>query len=466
MSPTSDISVIIVGGGPVGLTAAHAFSQLGIHFTLLERRDTIAEDVGASIVLWPHGMRVMAQLGLLDQLLSIGTELLSGAYQSKSGKMFLRTKSPETPSNSHGLYPQCFARADLLSTLYNTLPPWAKSSKIHTSKTVTSITSSPDPTGGVEVLCSDNTSYTASFVIGADGIHSIVRKTILSLSPSSPVPVKPQLKTRYSLLWFSLPRSSHPSILSYIPASAAYEVHTKDLSFQLLANEQSNIQFCFIYQLLPPGLKQFSEKDSETIIATPNVAALPLGESGLTVKDVWPLRSKSGITPLEEGVLGPQWHFKNQVVVIGDAAHKVTPTTGYGFNMGLLDVVSLVNHVSALATATNKKMFLGGLEGAFKKYRQERIDSVQEDFKRSGMVTRLACWRDWRFKLFDRVVMPIPGVDMLLVNKVNSPVMARCLVFKGIKVEGEPFEGRMAWKERMPILEKREMNESGKDSRE
>lgn len=95
MPPTMDISVIIVGGGPVGLTAAHAFSKLGIDFTLLERRDIIAEDVGASIVLWPHGIRIMAQLGLLDQLLSIGTGLMSGTFQTVNGKAFLRTSSPQ-----------------------------------------------------------------------------------------------------------------------------------------------------------------------------------------------------------------------------------------------------------------------------------------------------------------------------------------------------------------------------------
>ncbi|KAK0666506.1 hypothetical protein QBC41DRAFT_230449 [Cercophora samala] len=465
MSSITDISVLIVGGGPVGLTAAHAFTQLGIDFTLLERRDTIAEDVGASIVLWPHGMRIMAQLGLLDQLRSIGTDLLSGAYQGKSGKIFLQTSSPQLCKTNHGIYPQLFARADLISTLYNTLTASAQS-KIHTSKTVTCISPLSPSGGGVKVLCSDNTSHTGTFILGADGIHSLVRKTILSLSPSPPTP---PLKTRYSLLWFSLPRPSHP-LLSTIPPTSAFEVHTKNLSLQLLANDKSNAQFCFIYRLLPPdrykSSQRFTQSDIEAIISHPDVAALPIGESGLTVRDVWPLKAKHGITPLEEGVLSPEWHFKNQMVVVGDAAHKATPTAGQGLNMGLLDVVSLANQLSELVDSanSNKEVVLGGLEDAFKRYRAERIDSVQGDCKRSGMATRLACWRDWRFRLFDRLVMPIPGVDVLLVNKVNSPTMARCLVFKGIKVDREPFEGRVGWEEKMPLWKKGAHGDKRKNS--
>ncbi|KAK4677734.1 hypothetical protein QC764_0047910 [Podospora pseudoanserina] len=447
MPPTMDISVIIVGGGPVGLTAAHAFSKLGIDFTLLERRDIIAEDVGASIVLWPHGIRIMAQLGLLDQLLSIGTGLMSGTFQTVNGKAFLRTSSPQLCKTNHGIYPQCFARAELISTLYNTLPPSARS-RIHTSKTVTSISSVPG--GDIKVLCSDGTSYTGTFTLGADGIHSVVRKTILSLSPP---PITPSpLKTRYSLLWFSLP------LLPTIPASSAFEVHSKNLCLQVLANEKSNVQFCFLYQLLPPDhspSKKFTQSDIEAIISRPDVSSLPLGGSGLTVKDAWPLKSKCGITPLEEGILKPEWHFGNQMVLVGDAAHKVTPTIGQGLNMGLLDVVSLVNQVSEFvgSAGSSREKVLGGLDGAFRRYRAERLESVEEDYKRSGVVTRLTCWRDWRFKLFDRVVMPIPGVDVLLVNKVNSPIMARGLVFRGIRVEREPFEGRVKWKEKMPLLD-------------
>lgn len=71
--PLPKYRVIIVGGGPVGLTAAHALGQAEIDYTVLESRDSLDLDVGASLVLWPQGLRVLAQLGLLEGIRRIGT---------------------------------------------------------------------------------------------------------------------------------------------------------------------------------------------------------------------------------------------------------------------------------------------------------------------------------------------------------------------------------------------------------
>ncbi|KAI1375632.1 hypothetical protein F4677DRAFT_421914 [Hypoxylon crocopeplum] len=67
----NNFRVIVIGGGPVGMIAAHALSKAGIDFIVLERRPVIAEDVGASLVLHAHGMRALAQFGLYDRLKEI-----------------------------------------------------------------------------------------------------------------------------------------------------------------------------------------------------------------------------------------------------------------------------------------------------------------------------------------------------------------------------------------------------------
>jgi 2-polyprenyl-6-methoxyphenol hydroxylase-like FAD-dependent oxidoreductase len=66
--------VIIVGGGPVGLLAAHALALAGLDFLVLEQRENIVQDEGASLVLGPNSLRVMHQLGLLDHLARIGSK--------------------------------------------------------------------------------------------------------------------------------------------------------------------------------------------------------------------------------------------------------------------------------------------------------------------------------------------------------------------------------------------------------
>jgi 2-polyprenyl-6-methoxyphenol hydroxylase-like FAD-dependent oxidoreductase len=58
--------VVIVGGGPVGLCLAHSLTLAGIDYVLLESRDSIVEKSGFGLLLWPHGVRILDQIGLLE----------------------------------------------------------------------------------------------------------------------------------------------------------------------------------------------------------------------------------------------------------------------------------------------------------------------------------------------------------------------------------------------------------------
>ena len=59
---------IVVGGGPVGLTAAHSLSRAKLDFVVLESRPKIVLDAGSNLVLLPIGLRVLSQLGLLPAI--------------------------------------------------------------------------------------------------------------------------------------------------------------------------------------------------------------------------------------------------------------------------------------------------------------------------------------------------------------------------------------------------------------
>ena len=71
----STFRVLVVGGGPVGLTAAHVLHQAGIDFLLLERRPHVVIDAGSNLVLNPMGMRVLWQLGLQQSLDAVSSPL-------------------------------------------------------------------------------------------------------------------------------------------------------------------------------------------------------------------------------------------------------------------------------------------------------------------------------------------------------------------------------------------------------
>lgn len=72
---TSNFKVIVVGGGPTGLTAAHALGKANIDFVMLERRPNIVIDAGSNLVLAHNGLRILGQLGLHDDLVNVSSSL-------------------------------------------------------------------------------------------------------------------------------------------------------------------------------------------------------------------------------------------------------------------------------------------------------------------------------------------------------------------------------------------------------
>jgi 2-polyprenyl-6-methoxyphenol hydroxylase-like FAD-dependent oxidoreductase len=68
MEDTRPFRVIIGGGGIAGLVLANALEKAGIEYVLLEGRNTISPQVGASIGIFPNGGRIIDQLGCFEHL--------------------------------------------------------------------------------------------------------------------------------------------------------------------------------------------------------------------------------------------------------------------------------------------------------------------------------------------------------------------------------------------------------------
>ena len=62
------VTVGIVGGGIAGLTLANYLEQAGIPYLLWEKGAEIVPAVGASVGMMPNGLRVLDQLGIIDEL--------------------------------------------------------------------------------------------------------------------------------------------------------------------------------------------------------------------------------------------------------------------------------------------------------------------------------------------------------------------------------------------------------------
>jgi 2-polyprenyl-6-methoxyphenol hydroxylase-like FAD-dependent oxidoreductase len=68
MESSHEFKVIIAGGGIAGLTLANMLERFGLDYVLLESHSAIAPPVGASIGMFPNGLRILDQIGCYEPI--------------------------------------------------------------------------------------------------------------------------------------------------------------------------------------------------------------------------------------------------------------------------------------------------------------------------------------------------------------------------------------------------------------
>ena len=172
---TKTPSIAIVGAGMGGLAAAATLRQVGIDVTVYEQARQFAR-VGAGIQMLPNSTRVLRGIGVEQKLRDIAFEPYSHLNRVwDSGEVKRELPMPESLYGSPFL---CMHRADLHDGLLSVLPQGI----IHVNKKLTGI----DQKGGrVTLSFADGGTAEHDAVIGADGVHSMVRKIIVG--PDKPI---------------------------------------------------------------------------------------------------------------------------------------------------------------------------------------------------------------------------------------------------------------------------------------
>ncbi|KAJ5714569.1 uncharacterized protein N7483_011750 [Penicillium malachiteum] len=164
------LSVAIIGGGPGGLGTAIALSQLPfLHVTLYEKNPEPRE-AGAGISLSTNAWKVLDLLGASDGVKG-GSKSDTHQRNGYTGKTLSITKHPEnSAADTRGAIRA--RRTRLQSALLAKVPD----NLIQFNKKLVTLENVPD--GGVRLVFDDSTEVHADLVIGADGIHSIVRRVL------------------------------------------------------------------------------------------------------------------------------------------------------------------------------------------------------------------------------------------------------------------------------------------------
>ena len=168
------MKVIIAGAGVGGLVTALMLHARGIDCEVFEQADAVRE-LGVGINTLPHAIKELAELGLLDRLDAVAIRTYELFYTNRLGQEIWR--EPRGLDAGYDIPQFSIHRGRLQAVIYQAVRARLGESRIHLNCRLQSFTQDD---GGVTAYFFDRHGshrHTArgDVLIGADGIHSVVR---------------------------------------------------------------------------------------------------------------------------------------------------------------------------------------------------------------------------------------------------------------------------------------------------
>src|SRR5437763_11835412 len=169
--PEQRLSVAVVGGGIGGLAAALSLLSEGVDVHVYEQSGSIGE-AGAGIAVSPNATRVLYRLGIRPDLERTGVQPTAWWQRRwENGRTLTRTPLGAEVERRFGFPQYQMHRGDLVDALARALPE----DRLHTGHRLVSLR---DDGRAIEATFANGVQASADVLVGADGIHSVVRTIV------------------------------------------------------------------------------------------------------------------------------------------------------------------------------------------------------------------------------------------------------------------------------------------------
>ena len=169
--------IAVIGGGIGGLTAARALRQRGLEPTVYEAAPELKE-IGAGVALQPNAMKALRSLDLEAPVRAVGWESEYHVVRDgRTGRVLTRTPQRGYLERRFGASGCTVHRADLLDILAAAVP----AGSVQLGARCVSVQANA---AGASARFADGTGIEADVIVGADGIHSAVRASLIG--PDAP----------------------------------------------------------------------------------------------------------------------------------------------------------------------------------------------------------------------------------------------------------------------------------------
>ncbi|HXA66154.1 MAG TPA: FAD-dependent monooxygenase [Bryobacteraceae bacterium] len=334
------LSFAIIGAGMGGLTVAATLRRAGFNVQVYEQAARF-ERVGAGIQMMPNSMQVLRRIGVEEKLRTVAFEPYSHLNREwDTGRVIRDLPMPESMFGAPYL---CMHRAVLHGALASVIPQEV----VHLNKKMAGLDQSA---GQVTLTFADGTRAQADALIGADGVHSLVREIIIG--PDTPIH-----KGRIAY------RAVYPAAL--LRGSDIGPSRTKwwgpDRHIVIYYTTAARDEIYFVTSV-PEPTKWLTR---ESWSAKGDVEELRRAYAGFhpevrAVLDACPDCHKWAI--LEREPL-PRWS-DGRVVLLGDACHPMTPYMAQGAATAIEDAAILARCLEQVEGQD--------IQGAFQRYEAHR----------------------------------------------------------------------------------------------
>jgi 2-polyprenyl-6-methoxyphenol hydroxylase-like FAD-dependent oxidoreductase len=330
-------TILVVGGGMAGLTAAAALHQRGFAVELVERRETW-QAVGAGFLVHANGMRMLAALGLAAGVEQAGTVVCRWQFCDEQGEVLSDT-------DLEALWGHAGPCIGIERTkLQGALVPGVAQVRCRLGTEVTSLV--PDD-ARISVGFSDGSRGNFDLVVGADGIRSTVRALALTnkapnylgaMNWRSVAPIRPVGLTELQI------NLGDGCVFGLVPLGSG-----RTYAFAYVAHPHFRDPAEGRLERLRQRFSRFGPRVAAYL------AALERDDEIICSAMEW----------MELGNI-----HTGRVVLVGDAAHASSPMMGQGGCMAMEDACVLAEELRAAAT----------VEAALENYvrrRKPRVEWVQ-----------------------------------------------------------------------------------------
>ena len=313
---TPPLRVLVIGAGVSGISVARGLLRDGHDVTVFDQREE-PQAGGGAVTIWSNGETVLRQLGV--DMNGAGQLLSSVLVMTSKGRR-LATLDVNAIVNRLGAPVRMVPRRVLLERLLEGFPI----DRIRCNSRAVKIVTAPD---GVQVEFQDGSLAEGDLVIGADGLHSIVRDVLGA----------PAAEPTGWCSWQGL--VTLPNIADKHVAMIVIGEHG---NAGVWPAGESDVQWWFDL----PWSYDFVRPHSPIDVIRTNFAgwseAVDLVLANLTDADL----ARSPYPHFRHPVAGGL--AAGAVTLLGDAAHTMPPTLAQGTNQALLDTMVLCKALADL----------------------------------------------------------------------------------------------------------------------